>query len=154
MLICTHSCSPYATTLFLCAWSFLAHFHCGIFFLVKFSLLRKLEVAITIIFTIGLATSDSPEVMLSQQWVDITYPVCTKYFFKATNKVCEAVWLLREEIIRLYCGSSCNPTLQTMPECLSDAAAGCRYPCALNVCGYLSFSVSGLCSQVDGHATI
>lgn len=33
----------------------------------KMPLLRKLKVAITIIFTIKLATSDSPEVTLSQQ---------------------------------------------------------------------------------------
>lgn len=34
----------------------------------KIPSLRKPKVAITIIFTIKLATSDSPEVMLSQQW--------------------------------------------------------------------------------------
>lgn len=57
------------------------------FLFVKLSLLRKIEVAITIILTIWLATSDSPEVMLSKQWVDIMYPVCTKYFCEATDKV-------------------------------------------------------------------
>lgn len=49
----------------------------------KMPLLRKLKVAITIFFTIKLATSDSPEVTLSRHGVscvDISCPVCTKCF--------------------------------------------------------------------------
>lgn len=81
----------------------------------KIPSLRRLEVAIKIIFTIKLATSDSPEVVLSRQWGILCWYLlsCVYQMFCARIqiKLGEAVRLLREEMIRSYCGSCRNPAL-------------------------------------------
>lgn len=57
----------------------------------KIPSLRKLKVAIAIIFTIKLANSDSPEIMLSQQRGNLVLISCVLYvpnvLYKATDKV-------------------------------------------------------------------
>lgn len=107
-----------------------------------------------------------PQIALSLCWtssgvscVNSMYPVSITYSSEATDQFGEAVWLLREQIIKSYCGSFCSSVFCKQFRSayfilLHTAAAAECAVCALCVYGNFALSVSGSCSQVDGHSAM